>query len=151
MLKFNIFPNSKNSICSRKKKKWIPTCKTGKLDPFSAFHSLWSLLSVQMFIWWICMGESGLPILFLCHLSSSCISFLNPSSSHCSEVCSVISNFFFFFLDCSLPGSSVHGILQGRTLKWVVIPFSRGFSQLRGQTQVSSIAGRFCTIYHRSN
>ena len=28
-------------------------------------------------------------------------------------------------MDCSLPGSSVHGILQARTLKWVAIPFSR--------------------------
>ena len=32
---------------------------------------LWSLLSVQMFFWWIYGGESGLPVLFLCHLSSS--------------------------------------------------------------------------------
>ena len=31
---------------------------------------LWNLLSVQMFFWWICGGESGLPILFFCHLSS---------------------------------------------------------------------------------
>ena len=29
---------------------------------------LWNLLSVQMFFWWICGGENGLPILFLCHL-----------------------------------------------------------------------------------
>ena len=29
-------------------------------------------------------------------------------------------------MDCSLPGSSVHGILQARILEWVVIPFSRG-------------------------
>ena len=29
---------------------------------------LWSLLSVEMFFWGICEGESGLPILFLCHL-----------------------------------------------------------------------------------
>ena len=29
-------------------------------------------------------------------------------------------------LDCSLPGSSVHGILQARILEWIVIPFSRG-------------------------
>ena len=29
-------------------------------------------------------------------------------------------------LDCSLPGSSVHGILQARILEWVAIPFSRG-------------------------
>ena len=32
------------------------------------------------------------------------------------------------------PGSSVHGILQARILEWVVIPFSRGFSQPRDQT-----------------
>ena len=30
--------------------------------------------------------------------------------------------------DCSLPGSSVHGILQARTLEWVAIPFSKGSS-----------------------
>jgi len=29
-------------------------------------------------------------------------------------------------MDCSLPGSSVHGILQARILEWVVMPFSRG-------------------------
>ena len=41
--------------------------------------------------------------------------------------------------DCSLPGSSVHGILQARILEWVAIPFSRGSSWLRDQTQVSRI------------
>ena len=34
-------------------------------------------------------------------------------------------------MDCSPPGSSVHGILQARTLEWMAIPFSRGSSQLR--------------------
>ena len=29
-------------------------------------------------------------------------------------------------MDCSLPGSSVHGILQARILEWVAISFSRG-------------------------
>ena len=29
-------------------------------------------------------------------------------------------------MDCSLPGSSVHGIIQARILKWVAISFSRG-------------------------
>ena len=43
------------------------------------------------------------------------------------------------------PGSSLHGILQARILEWVTIPFSRGSSQPRGQTQVSCIAGRFLT------
>ena len=31
-------------------------------------------------------------------------------------------------MDCSLPGSSDHGILQARILKWVVIPFYKGSS-----------------------
>ena len=47
--------------------------------------------------------------------------------------------------DCSPPGSSVHGILQARTLEWVAIPFSRGPSQLRDQTWVSGNANRFFT------
>ena len=47
---------------------------------------------------------------------------------------------------CSLPGSSVYGILQARILEWVAIPFSRGSSQPRGWIQVSCIAGRFFTV-----
>ena len=46
-------------------------------------------------------------------------------------------------MDCSPPGSSVRGILQAKTLEWVVIPFSRGSSWPRDWTQVSCIAGRF--------
>ena len=40
-------------------------------------------------------------------------------------------------VNLSLPGSSVHGILQARTLEWVAIPFSRGSSQPKDQTRVS--------------
>ena len=50
-------------------------------------------------------------------------------------------------MDCSLPGSSVHGILQARILKWVGIPISRRSSQPRDQTQVSHITGRFFTVW----
>ena len=32
-------------------------------------------------------------------------------------------------MECSLPGSSVHGILQARTLEWVALPSSRGSSR----------------------
>ena len=49
-------------------------------------------------------------------------------------------------VDCSLPGSSVHGILQARILEWVAIPFSRGLSQPRDWTRVSCIAGGPVTI-----
>ena len=50
-------------------------------------------------------------------------------------------------MDCSLPGSSVHGILQARILKWVAIPFSRGSCPSRDWTWVSHNAGRFFTIW----
>ena len=49
-------------------------------------------------------------------------------------------------MDCSPPGSSVHGILQARILEWVATPSFRGSSQLRDRTQVSRIAGGFFTI-----
>ena len=45
-------------------------------------------------------------------------------------------------VDCSPPGSSMHGILQAGILKWVAISFSRGSSRPRDRTQVSCIAGR---------
>ena len=48
-------------------------------------------------------------------------------------------------MDCSPPGSSIHGILQARILEGVAIPFSRGFSQPRDQTLVS------CTFWQILN
>ena len=50
-------------------------------------------------------------------------------------------------VDCSLPGSSVHGILQARILEWVDISFSRGSSRPRVRTQASCITGRFFTVW----
>ena len=58
-------------------------------------------------------------------------------------------------LDCSLPGSSVSGILQARILEWLAIPSSRGSSQPRDRTHVSSVSciGRwiffFTMVPHR--
>jgi len=49
-------------------------------------------------------------------------------------------------MDCSLPGSSVNGILQARILAWVAMPSSRGSSQARDQTQVSHIADGFLAV-----
>ena len=48
-------------------------------------------------------------------------------------------------VDCSLPGSSVHGILQAEILEWVAMSFSRGSSQPRDQTQSREI------LYHLSH
>ena len=49
-------------------------------------------------------------------------------------------------MDCSPPGSSVHGILQARILEWVAILFSRESSRPKDRTQVSRIAGGFFTV-----
>ena len=50
-------------------------------------------------------------------------------------------------MDCILPSSSIHGILQARILEWVAISFSRGSSRPRDHTWVSRIAGRCFTLW----
>ena len=50
-------------------------------------------------------------------------------------------------MNCSLPDSSDHGILQTRILVWVAIPFSGGSSQSRDGTQVSCFTGRYFTLW----
>ena len=51
-------------------------------------------------------------------------------------------------MDCSPPGSSVHGILQARTLEWIAMPSARGSSQPRDQTWISSVSctGRWLVL-----
>ena len=62
----------------------------------------------------------------LCSDAQSCLSLCDP-------------------LDCSLPGSSLHGIFQARILEWVAISFSKGSSPPRDQTWVFCVAGGFFT------
>ena len=50
-------------------------------------------------------------------------------------------------MDCSLPGSSVHGIFQAIVLEWLAISFSRGSSQPRDQTRVSCTVDRHFTVW----
>ena len=46
----------------------------------------------------------------------------SESESEVAQWCPILCN----PIDCSLPGSSVHGIFQARILEWVAISFSRG-------------------------
>ena len=48
-------------------------------------------------------------------------------------------------MDCSLPGSSVHGISQARILECVAVSFSWGSFWPRDRTHISCLAGRFFT------
>ena len=56
-----------------------------------------------------------------CPVTESCLTLCNP-------------------MDCSLPGSSVHGILQERILEWVAISYSRGSSWPKDQTHIFCIS-----------
>ena len=67
-------------------------------------------------------------ILYLCLLTQSCPTLCDP-------------------MDCSLPGSTVLGILQARILEWVAISFSRVSSPPRDWTQVSFTASRLFTTW----
>ena len=70
-------------------------------------------------------------------------SFKTVSESEVAQLCPTL----FDPMDCSLPGSSVHGIFQAGVLEWVAIVFSRGSSWPRDWTQVSCIAGRRFTVW----
>ena len=76
-----------------------------------------------------------------CHFLIQCVKVKSESevSQSCPTLCDP--------MDCSLQGSSAHGILQAGILEWVVIPFSRGSSLPRDQTSVSCIADRFFTVW----
>ena len=60
---------------------------------------------------------------------------LKPMGSVCAQSCPTLCN----PLDCSPPGSSVHGVSQARIQEWVAISSSRGSSQPRDQTCISCL------------
>ena len=63
----------------------------------------------------------------------------------CAQLCLTLCD----LMDCSPPGSSVHGIFQARILEWVVVSYSRGSSLPRNWTWVSGMSyiGRWI-LYH---
>ena len=54
-------------------------------------------------------------------------------------------------MDCSPPGSSLHGISQARIVKWVAMPSCRRSTQARDQTYISCTAGIFFTTDHQGS
>ena len=67
------------------------------------------------------------------------------SESEVAQSCPALYN----PMDCSLRGSSIHGMFQATVLEWVAISFSRGSSPPRNRTRVSRIASR--CFYHLSH
>ena len=79
-------------------------------------------------------------VLCVCARACVCVSVAQRCLTFCSP------------MDCSPPGSSVHGILQARILDWVAISSCRGASRSRDQTLISF---GFCTrrgiLYQQSH
>ena len=71
----------------------------------------------------------------LLFFSENCVLFSQSSATLCNS------------MGYSLPGSSVHRVLQARILKWIVMTSSRGSSQPRDQIRVSCIADSFFTAW----
>ena len=84
---------------------------------WSAERSTWHKASAQEMLYAVWLK---VKVLF----AQSCLTLCNP-------------------VDCSPPGSSIHGVLQERTLEWAAVPFSRRSWQPRDWTWVSCIEGRF--------
>ena len=82
------------------------------------------------------MSENSRRVLFFVFVFSI-------SESEVAQLCPTLCH----PMDCSLPGSSVHGIFQARIPEWAAISFSKGSSQPRDQTWVSHIVGRHFTIW----
>ena len=94
------------------------------------------------FFWFPSAYKSYAYIILLsikCVIIALCLKNILLVTQLCPTICC--------HMDCSLPGSSVHGVLQARILEWVVIPFFRGSSQLVDRTWGSYIAGRLFTIW----
>ena len=96
------------------------------------------------------------PLKLLANLSANPLYHLITQYYYCPLIMCVLSHkscpTLFDPMDCSPPGSSVHGIFQARILEWVAISFSRGFSSPRDQTWVSCIAGRlFLLLSHQGS
>ena len=82
------------------------------------------------------------------HISWVVLQILSESESEVAQSCLTPCD----PMDCSLSGSSVHGIFQARVLEWIAISFSRGSSQTRKQNRVSCIAGRgFYRLSHQGS
>ena len=64
---------------------------------------------------------------------------MNEVAQSCPTLCNP--------MDCSLPGSSVHGVFQAMVLEWIAISFSSGSSEPRDRTWVSCTVDRRFTVW----
>ena len=102
---------------------------TKRLHFLSFFHFLW-LIHIYILFFYMHKLYSFIHLnhIYICIYINSCPTLCHP-------------------MDCSLPGSSVHGDSPGKNTGVGCYVLLRGFSQPRDRTQVSHIAGEFFTIW----
>ena len=71
-----------------------------------------------------------LSLLSAYYVCSRCLYIIYAAAAKSPQSCPTLCD----PMDSSPPGSSVHGIIQARTLKWVAYPFSSGYPRSRNQT-----------------
>ena len=76
-----------------------------------------------------------------CHFLLQCMKV--KSESEVTQLCPTLSD----PMDCSLPGSSVHGIFQARVLEWGAIDFSAISSRLFISLACSNLSGSFVSLW----
>ena len=108
---------------------WVPSIDFCEHHSLGISQTLWCIVSVVFA--WECF-----------HHWSEIQSCLKVSESEVTQSCPTLC----YPMDCSLPGSSVHGIFQARVLEWVAISFSRGSSWPRDWTRVPCIQGEDYTM-----
>ena len=124
-------------------KKWnLLKCLKKKQKPGSLCLLTWSWL----ILWQSRDLDSGIffyPFRTLVQLNGNIYIWVSEWVSEVAQSCPTLCD----PVDCSLSGSSVHGIFQARVLEWIAISFSRGSSRPRNRTRVSCIAGRRFTVW----
>ena len=112
------------------------------------FSSVWSFrLCASRFLVSLILFVDSWTVTLLCFVSLWILWFVCVCVCACAQSCLTLRD----PMDCSLPGSSVHGIFQTRILERVVISFSSISSWLGGRILVSlaspTLAGRFFTSW----
>ena len=118
----------------------------------------WVAISLQVYLF-VYTGETLLKgrevfmysqfIVLICNSANNFSSYhellitKSESESEVAQSCPTLCD----PVDCSLPGFSIHGILQARILEWVTISFSRGSSRPGDRTWVSHIVGRHFNLW----
>ena len=119
---------------------------------FYLFIHLWMDVGVVPSFWLLsdALVNIGISVQVLAFSSFGCIPKNRHTESCANSVCLSVCVHaqsrpsLCDPMDCSQPGSSVHGIFQASVLEWVAIPFSRG-SSTQGSNLSPALAGRFFT------